>query len=91
MTDIYAPSGVELGPTTKAAPAGNGGLTTTTVEESMMAKADSIHIPTTRTHKRDECGSRSPQSRICNRPAGHTGRHNFSWRHLDGRVREVWA
>lgn len=53
--------------------------------------AKDIHIPPTRHHQRPDCGKRSPHDRICNRPAGHTGRHNFSWRHLDGLVREVWA
>lgn len=76
---------------TEAAPAGNRGLTTTTIEESMLAENQSIHIPTTRTHRRVECGSRSPLGFLCNRPADHTGRHLFARRHLDGKVREVWA
>lgn len=66
------------------------GLTNTTDKES-VAVSQSIHIPPTRAHKREVCGDRSPHDYRCNRPAGHTGRHNFSWRHLDGRVREVWA
>ena len=76
---------------TETAPAGNRGLTTTTEMESKMASPQHTYIPTTRAHERADCGDRSPAGRRCNRPDGHTGRHNFSWRHLDGRVREVWA
>ena len=56
-----------------------------------MATQHDIRIPPTRAHVRQDCGDRSPHDRRCNRPAGHTGRHLFAWRHLDGRVREVWA
>ena len=81
--------------TTETTPFGaghaSGGLTTPTVKESKMAGTQSIHIPTSRTHSRAECGNRSPHLRRCNRPQGHTGRHHFARRHLDGKVREVWA
>jgi hypothetical protein len=37
-------------------------------------------------------GHKSPRTgKPCRRAEGHTGRHAFIWRHLDGRVREVWA
>lgn len=36
------------------------------------------------------CKHRGPVY-VCNRPAGHGGRHAFSWQHLDGRVRGVWG
>lgn len=36
------------------------------------------------------CKNRGPLF-ICNRPAGHTGRHLFAWRNTDGRVRGVWG
>ena len=61
--------------------------------DNLMEQADMTditRIPPSR-HPRADCGDRSPVNGYrCNRAAGHTGRHNFSWRHLDGRVREVW-
>ena len=37
------------------------------------------------------CGDHGPRY-VCNRPAGHTGRHLFAWRHIaPGTVRGVWG
>lgn len=51
--------------------------------------ATQLHCPIDR-RQRPDCGARGP-AYPCNRPAGHGGRHAFTWRHLDGRVRDVWA
>lgn len=93
MRGIPTPERVDSGTyNRKAAPAGNRGLDTTSrSKDAVMPYSQSIHIPTSRTHHRDECGARSPRDRACNRPAEHTGRHLFARRHLDGLVREVWA
>ena len=56
-----------------------------------MAEVQSIRIPV-RRGPQDDCADRSPLwGYLCNRPAGHTGRHLFAWRHVDGTVREVWS
>jgi hypothetical protein len=68
-----------------------GDLDTATLEENAMPYPHSIHIPTRRSDQHD-CAARSPRNNYsCNRPAGHTGRHLFAHRHVDGLVREVWA
>lgn len=57
----------------------------------VVTEDQSIRIPVRRGPQED-CGSRSPANNfVCNRPAGHGGRHLFAWRHVDGRVREVWG
>jgi hypothetical protein len=54
----------------------------------MVATSTGIRVPNTSA---DTCGHRSPRSlKPCTRATGHGGRHHFAWRHLDGRVREVW-
>lgn len=56
-----------------------------------MPYPKSIHLPVVRVNRTD-CGDAQPHGWYrCNRPADHSGRHCFYWRHLDGRVREVWA
>ena len=88
---IRTRSAVGSGPENKAAPAGNRGLTRATMKESTMAEVQSIRIPV-RRGPQDDCADRSPLwGYLCNRPAGHTGRHLFAWRHVDGTVREVWS
>ena len=69
---------------------GRSGSTGDLTDMEVSAVTQHIHIPVVRTWWLT-CGDRSPQSRRCNRPRGHGGRHLFAWRHLDGRVREVWA
>ena len=50
-----------------------------------------LRVPVNRGDRQD-CGHRAPEARyVCNRPAGHTARHHFTWRHIDGTVRAVWA
>jgi hypothetical protein len=55
----------------------------------MVATSHLIRVPNVAA---DTCGHKSPRTgKPCRRAEGHTGRHAFIWRHLDGRVREVWA
>jgi hypothetical protein len=56
-----------------------------------MTYNQSIQLP---INRRDyaQCGDPQPHGWFkCNRPNGHTGRHAFYWRHIDGRVRAVWS
>lgn len=55
----------------------------------MVATSHPVSVPKTSA---DTCGHRNPKTlKPCTRATGHHGRHHFAWRHLDGRVREVWA
>lgn len=93
ISDVRA---VEWGAQIKTAPAGAGNTCDrgprnhATLRSDVIPYPKSIHLPVVRG-TRPGCGHRSPVGRCCNRPAGHTGRHAFYWRHIDGRVREVWA
>lgn len=49
-----------------------------------------IRLPVDRTN-RAVCGDLSPAGLPCQRTPGHYRRHAFWWRHLDGRLREVWG
>lgn len=56
-----------------------------------MKNRTAYRVPVSR-YDRPDCADRSPvHNYSCNRPAGHSGRHLFAWRHVDGTVREVWA
>lgn len=55
-----------------------------------MLAPPTLNLPLDRS-ERAHCGHRSRTDKLCNRRPGHTGRHAFYWRHLDGRVREVWG
>ena len=83
-------SGMILGQS-KTPPAGNRGLTSTTMKESMMATSQHtrIHLPLDKS-ERPHCGARG-QRFTCNRRPGHSGRHAFYHRHVTGLVRAVWA
>lgn len=53
--------------------------------------AHTIRLPRN-LRKYTHCGHRqSGCTYRCNRPEGHSGRHLFYHRHIDGRVRGVWA
>jgi len=56
-----------------------------------MRYTPALQVPDVRvTHK---CQHLGPVY-SCNRPAGHTGRHAYMWRHagpLSGTVRAVWT
>lgn len=54
----------------------------------MVAKTQTVRVPNVAA---DTCGHRNPKTlKPCTRATSHHGRHHFAWRHLDGRVREVW-